>query len=444
MVTFVSLFLWLVTGVQTVEVAVGPEVARVEIVLDGKQVGEMEGDPWLTRCNFGNLLEPHELVAIAYSADDVELGRATQIVNLPRPEAEAKIVMESSPEGKPAAFRVITESSDRKKPLGTVAVFDGRVLSPESEDRYLVPDHDPDGFHLISVEVSYPNGTTARADVGFGGAYGRNIATELTAVPIRVGTDPPKPADLEGRITVRGRPLQVATVEQSGAAIYVVRDADVFPTFRAAGRYIARRFEAIRNYQDPIFEFDLDPEVGRVRLVGTNPDRERDLWLFPVSSPVSLKRWSLPWAATTLVEEEATSVNQRIADAMAVAGVRAAGRGSPRAVVLALSADPKDDSRYSPRSVRHYLGQLGVPIYVWVTPDVTSEGADEVANTDWGPAVPTATARSMTRASKRLLRDLDQQWVIWVEGLHLINHIELDGSDLGIELVGRVPHPPGE
>jgi hypothetical protein len=42
MVTFLSLFLGLVTGSQTVEVTMAPEVALVEILLDGRS------EPWAT------------------------------------------------------------------------------------------------------------------------------------------------------------------------------------------------------------------------------------------------------------------------------------------------------------------------------------------------------------------------------------------------------------
>ena len=75
MVTFVSLFLWLVTGVQTVEVATEAPVARVEFRLDGEHVGEVTDNRRKIQIDFGPTLEPHELVAVAYDASGAEVGR---------------------------------------------------------------------------------------------------------------------------------------------------------------------------------------------------------------------------------------------------------------------------------------------------------------------------------------------------------------------------------
>jgi hypothetical protein len=42
-----------------------------------------------------------------------------------------------------------------------------------------------------------------------------------------------------------------------------------------------------------------------------------------------------------------------------------------------------------------------------------------------------------SRASKALLGDLEKQWIVWVEGLHMVNRVELNGEDLSLELVGK-------
>ncbi len=64
MVTFVSLFLWLVIDTQMVQVAVDPGVAAVEIFLDDRSVGVIDVPPWQLQCDFGPILRPHELVAV--------------------------------------------------------------------------------------------------------------------------------------------------------------------------------------------------------------------------------------------------------------------------------------------------------------------------------------------------------------------------------------------
>ena len=39
----------------------------------------------------------------------------------------------------------------------------------------------------------------------------------------------------------------------------------------------------------------------------------------------------------------------------------------------------------------------------------------------------------------RLLRELDRQWIVWVEGNHMINRIELAPDVRGIRLAGVDP-----
>ena len=41
-----------------------------------------------------------------------------------------------------------------------------------------------------------------------------------------------------------------------------------------------------------------------------------------------------------------------------------------------------------------------------------------------------------SKASKALLSNLEKQWIVWVEGLHMVNRVTLDGEDLGLTLVG--------
>ena len=105
MVTFITFFLALVAGVQTVEFAVDGSVAKVELFLDQKSVGAVEGPPWRIRFDFGSRLIPHEMEAVAFDASGRELGRARQLVNLPRPPAEITIAFESGSDGMPTALR---------------------------------------------------------------------------------------------------------------------------------------------------------------------------------------------------------------------------------------------------------------------------------------------------------------------------------------------------
>lgn len=428
MVTFLSIFLWLITGTQTIELAVGPSVDHVEIRLDGELVATLDHAPWRTTYDFGPLIEPHELVAIAFDEDGNVVGQARQIVNLPRPEAEARIVLTSDEEGRAISLRVVTESTERLEPLNILTAFDGKVLEPEKRNRYLVPDHDPKLTHLISAEASYANGVVARADISYGGGYGQDVASTLTAIPVVASGKPPTPPDLAHRLTIGGEELRVVAVERSGVRIYVVRDVASHATLERVSRSLRKRHRYQKSRGAPISEFDLKPKTDRVHLVGVNPTRSRGISIFPVSGAVSIKRHSLEWAVTNLFSPDATVADQRLADAVAVAGLRASGHGSPRAVLLITSSKPVDQSLHAGPAVRHYLGELRVPLHVWVT------GSD--ASTAWGPGTGTISSNDFTKATKALLADLGNQWIVWVEGPHLVNRVELDGEDLGLTLAG--------
>lgn len=79
------------------------ERAGDRVELDGAQTGRIEGPPWITKVDLGAALRPHELVARALDAHGREIARASQWLNLPRPHAEAEIVLEHGADGVPNA-----------------------------------------------------------------------------------------------------------------------------------------------------------------------------------------------------------------------------------------------------------------------------------------------------------------------------------------------------
>jgi hypothetical protein len=437
MVTFVSLFLWLITGVQPVELAVDPRVDHVEIHLDGELVTTLSREPWKTECDFGLILKPHVLTAIAFDEEGVEIGRERQVVNLPRPEVETKIVVESDEDGVPQAVRVVSQSSDRVDPVNTTTTFDGKVLKPDKQGLYPLPKHDPKTIHMVRAEAAYASGVVSSTDVSFGGAFFDGVASVLTAVPVVVSGKAPNAADLQGRLTADGEALRVLAVEQDGVRIYLVRDVATYATLKGAGASflkgeggsISRKYDTKKIKDAPIIEYDLKPDVDRVHLVGVNATEGRGTWVFPVSGSVSLGRHSLPWVVTSLSPPGVRQDDQRLAEAVAVAGLKASGHGSRRAVLLVTTREPDDSSSHRGEAVRRYLDELGVPLHVWViNKDTTTR--------DWGTGTKAKSAGDITKASKALFADLDDQWIVWVEGQHLVNRIELDGADLGISIVG--------
>jgi len=437
MVTFISLFLWLMTDVHQVEVSVDPSVVSVEIILDGNSVGVATAPRWTVGCDFGEKPRPHELVAVAYDDDGVETGRARQLVNLPRADAEVEIVLEGVNPDAPGVLRVIAESSERYEPLAVSVIFDGRALQSRGDGRFPLPAYDRGQVHIISAEAHFPGGISARSDVTFGGAYGSRVATDLTAVPIVSERRDRLDADqLQGLFRVRGKPVQVAAVEQPGARIYLVRDHGAWRSVKQTGYSIDRRLRLGRTELDSrnkaiqmAASVELTPEKDRYYLIVPNPARTRGLALFPIIGPFEVKRWWMPWLATHISSPEAGLPGQRLGEAVAVAAVRAAGGGAPRAVVLVLSRNPVDDSHYQPLAVREYLRALRVPLVVWSTT------GDQVAGA-WGEAAEISDLGSLQNASKSLLKELERQWIVWIKGRLLPSDIELDPEVQGIRLAG--------
>ncbi len=352
------------TGIHPVTVAVDPSVATVEIFLDGESIGVVEGPRWTVQCDFGDSVRPHLLEAVGRDATGAETGRAQQVVNLPRPEAEVEIVLEDGLPAAPEMVRVITESGQRLEPLAVFVTFDGRSLLPEPDGRFRLPSYDHRDMHMLGAEAHYPDGISARSDVTFGGAYGGVIASELTAVPVEVdGGREVTVADLEGMLRARGKIAPVAAVEQQGARVFFVRDRGAWPTLKRLGISMDRA-TGKRSYMVTT-DRNLPAKRDRLHLVVPNPTRQRGLALFPFSDAFDIKRVGLPWLAAHLENEVGSATGQRLAEAVAVAGMRAVGGGCPRAVVLVLSRDTVDHSRYDPQSVRDYLRALRVPLVVW-------------------------------------------------------------------------------
>jgi hypothetical protein len=439
MVTFVSLFLWLMTENHPVQVAVDPAVASVEIYLDGESIGVATAPKWEVSCDFGKKLRPHELVAVARGGDGRELDRATQVVNLPRANAEVEIVFEGGTPDAPTDLRVIAENSLRLEPLAISVFFDNLMLAKNDDGSFALPVYDPGQVHLITAEVLFPDSISARRDITFGGTYGGRVATELTAVAVTLE----KRADLtvdqiEGLFSARGEKLTVAAVDRQGGRVYVVRDHATWPLFGRSGHILDRRLKTTRRvfsraYADGFagqgpYE-GIAPDKDKYYLVVANPTYARGLALYPVIQPFSIKRWGLPWLLTHIASPEAKVPGQRLTDAAAVAGLRAAGDGCPRIVVLVLGEGAEDTSEISPASVREYLQALRVPLVVWST-------RNDEAMAPWGHVDTVKGLGSIDKLSRRLMKSLHRQWIVWIEGNHLPNEIEVAENNLGIRLAG--------
>ncbi len=439
MVTFVSLFLWLMVDVHPVKVAVDPSVASVEILLDGRSIGVATEPEWEVECDFGANLRPHELVAVARDASGREIGRAVQLVNLPRADAEVEIVFEGESPEEPTALRVITESAERLEPLTVFAIFDGLLLHRGENGSFVLPPYDPRQMHLVSAEAHFPEGISARRDLTFGGAYGGRVVSQLTAVPVVLDSRRNLTADeLDGLLTARGHKLKIAAVDRPGARVYVVRDHGAWPLLRNIGRLIDRRDFAVagirrknlaRAAEEVSLVDEIPPEKDRFYLVVPNPTARRGLALFPILQPLNIDRWGMAWLSTHIVSTRSSVSGQRLSEAVALAGVRAASEGCPRVVLLVTGEDPVDAGRHGPIAVREYLRALRVPLVVWST-------AHGGPLDSWGKGERVRGMTDVDRASRRILKSLRKQWVVWVEGEFRPDEVELLANSKGIRLAG--------
>jgi hypothetical protein len=437
MVTFLSLFLWLMTDVHPVKVAVDPGVASVEIFLDGEKIGIAAAPKWEFDCDFGQQLRPHRLEAVARSEAGEELGRAVQFVNSPRAQAEVNVIFEAEAPEAPTRLRVISESGERLEPLAIFVTFDGLILRRSTDGLFELPAFDPRQTHIVSAEAHFPEGITARRDVTFSSTFGGRVATELTAISVTVDERRELSAsELEGLFRAGGKLLAVAAVERQGARIYMVRDQGAWPALRSTGRLIdqrdmaSRRFymkELVRKAEETAWVEEIPPEKDRFYLVVPNPTDSRGLALFPVLQPFSVQGWGLPWLSTHIVSPRATVRGQRLTEAVALAGLRAAADGCPRAVVLVLGEDAVDESWHRPPAAREYLRALRVPLAVW-------SPVGRMPSSPWGKTETVNGIGGLNQASRRLLKGLRRQWIVWVEGRYLPHEIELADNDKGIRL----------
>lgn len=434
MVTFVSLFLGLTLGVQQVELLTQPEVATVEVLLDGESLGTVAGPPWQLPCDFGPTLEPHRLEAIALDAQGRELGREEQWVNLPRQPAEVRAIFEDrGKQGENTIVRLRWETLAGPANPTVRAWFDGREIDVEDPEEVQLPTFDPAQLHFFRAELEFPGNVISNFETTLEGTFADELDTELTAVLIETKKKKLEPGDLQGRLIENGEPLDVVAVDKPPAEIVVVRD-------RAAERTLVQ-MEAQRQ----LVVGPMGAVSPRARLNRALSAKQIDwnlhfLWpvaqrregtggkfdLFPHSPELGPSDGSIFAFLTRVPFPETLQGRQRVAEALAVAGVSVAALRGRRAAVLVVGKNSADESDLDFNLVRRYLENIQVPLHVWKI------GNDKSGR--WGKARRIEPRSQMDLAWRTLLDDLDRQRVVWVRGRHLPQDIELTATR-GVALV---------
>jgi hypothetical protein len=433
MVGFATLILGLVLGLHDVELVTSDSVARVELLLDGTAVGQLCEAPWTAPVDFGIDLQPHELEAVGFDGSGHIVGRARQSINRPRPPADISMVVERR--GSERVLRLAWQSLSGGKPASVSVTLDGEPLRFTDPKEFLIPSVDVERMHVVRAELEFTDGVSASEGVTFGGRHTDEVLAQLTALPVVLAAKAklPAPSALDGWFETHGKGVRVAAVEEGPAEVVFVPDGGA----REALYDMARRYD--QPFSGSFWGSARPMELKslatlrkhqRARLVWPNPARRAhsgfQFDLFPRSEDFSARDGGLLWFLTR-TEVAFVESEQRLSDAVAVAGLSAAGRDRRRAVVLVVGNAPEDRSRLSPETARHYLESLRVPLHVWC-----AYGSGE---TPWGRCTDVSSPSKLDAAASRLSKQLEQQRIVWLEGSYLPAAVGLGRRAAGVALL---------
>jgi hypothetical protein len=437
MIAFQTLLLGLAFGVQPVRLMAAPQVKSVEVRLDDVTIAVLVAEPWIIQCDLGGSPHPHELVAIARDSSGREIGRARQWVNMPRPAAEATLLLERDPQAKQVvAARLAWNEAKGTEPKTVAVTLDGKALTVKDPRRFEVPPCDPKQAHILTAELLFPEGRTARADAAFGGDIGEEAQSELTAVPLVLepGTKLPVLPQLQTWFREGNAPLRVLGVDEEPFDVVLVLDQAVWTILASARGATTDAFAGKwKNLQPGLITFyAAGPNDDRLfvgiavpQLLPSSDGSTRVI--FPAYEPVEFVATRFRARLANMSFKLAVLGTQRLADAVASTGAFAAASNRPRAVVLLLAGSPNDASTIPPTGAHAYLEDMHVPLLVW---SLLKGGEAD----GWGAAEDVSTDHLMDQAARRLKERLSAQCIVWLEGAHLPQRIRLAEGAKGVHL----------
>lgn len=425
-IVFVTLFLGLAMGRAPVELLVSGDIAKVEIVLDRQVVATLNGPPWKTSIELGMKLAPHRLEARGYDASGRLITSIEQKINAPVAQRELQLVLERN--GPDAIARILWTNLDAPKPDKVEARIDHREVPVRDDLTIALPRTNGDTVHLLHVSVQ-SDGGDSDAQMVFGGAFEDSASSILTAIPVRIKG---RSVARDGVVAkVADAPVRVMGLDDHPAEVIFVRDP-LTADFAHLGK---RQMVYERNVVAGPRGGNTFAHTPRVVPDATLAKKDTVRFIWPVSrSGKAGAHASLFYPSQSFVTTGGGGIGGilgrvafgrpatelRFADAVAVAGWKAAQSQRPRAVVLVIGSQLQDQSRLTPTLVRNYLDRLGVPFYVWGA----HRDLPEVANL-WGDVVDVRTPAKLREAVDQLRRDLDSQRILWVEGDFLANEVQV-------------------
>ncbi len=409
-IVFLSLFLGLVSGPQPIDLHVDDTIKSVRLLVDGREVKTLSQPPWHAVLDFGKDIAPRELMAVGYNSNGNEVGRAVQILNVPRPTADFEIVLEHGNAAAALRWRHLTNA----RPTRATMTVDGTPLRVDGSFRAVLPRLDPEVPHVIAAQIEFADRFVARRELVLSGGVSDNIGSQLTPIAVRMtGSD--TPPSFEGCFSVHGAVVRTAAVEKPRGLVIIVQDPD--PRF---ARLLARLWERDPYARTAVFGSDTAEEIvwPIARRFG---DAAQTSLLFEHTEAIDAASHPVASVLTTAYAgTRSSSQPLQFADAVAVAGVKAVSGGLRRAVVL-VASDTGDASRHDPLVVRRYLASIGVPLFVWSLherPDLAAA---------WGEIEEISSASDLWRAVEHVRAALNSQRIAWVAADPLTAlHLDVD------------------
>ncbi len=424
MIEFATLLIGLLAGVREIELVVQEPVTAVEIVLDGRSVARLDSTPWKADVDFGEDLEPHRLVANGFDKNGNLIDSTYQLINYNRPSFDATILLEPLETGEAQTGRVVWRGALNDPPISIELEFDSRPLAADSNGRFLLPLHDPDEIHVLEAVVYFDRQHLAAATLTFGGIYGDQLTSALTAVPLKSPTDQPWSADqIRGWIVTEGQSTEIFKVAAGPGLLVVVRGVHIDSIRRGAQSSLNPAYPTASPHQlsydiSAISPLPLKGHEGTFRLTDLGKVIPQE-GLRPV-----LLRYRPLVPRRGADGRYLQKRGQKLWDALAVAGTRASSSGRPRAAVLMLDSDKRDQSDLDPLDAIEYLERVHVPLFIW--------GRDRQAFEMYAVAENLARVYVGSTAIDRLCIDIAteiaSQTIVWLQGEFIPSELSLSSA----------------
>jgi hypothetical protein len=434
MIEFLTLFLGIVAGPQDVGLLVDEQTTSVELRLDGETLTRIGQPPWEAEIDLGTQLAPHVLEAVGFDAVGAEVARTRQLLNVPRPAAEISLLLHRG-EGDRLEAQLAWETASGAAPTERIALLDEKEVPILAGGRVDLSGVDGRQLHVLQIEMWFPDLTSARGHLVFGGEYMDEASAELTAVPTLPSKGSVRVSEMTEWFVSEGEPLRVVAVEKGLASLMIVRGPGVsrglqslvgVPKSTPQGQ--SSGLGGIQGRIDPSTAelqrsaLPLGNDI-RVRLVVPRAlqsfGQQIDFDLFSVSPEIRASQGGLFWILSQDVRVAGAASQTRLNDAVTLAGLQAAGTNHRRATLLIVAEDSEDASRFDVATVKRYLNSLNVPLFVWQL------GESSPPRTDWGPSARISSFGDLKRAWRALDKSLNRQRVVWLEGIHLPNAVEI-------------------